>query len=78
LVLSDSKGDGAGFTLANGAQAKQAISSRKAPSGSQRIAVVFDENWTDCWPMERDTLSVNLAQGHNYNLHEGYQMGRVA
>jgi prepilin-type N-terminal cleavage/methylation domain-containing protein/prepilin-type processing-associated H-X9-DG protein len=77
--FSDSRGDGAGFNLPNGALGTTGYyvkdSSVRRPS---EAPLFFDENWSDCWPTERDTLSVNLAKGHAYGLHEGYQMGRVA
>jgi prepilin-type N-terminal cleavage/methylation domain-containing protein/prepilin-type processing-associated H-X9-DG protein len=79
--FSDSEGDPKAYneTLPNGMPGALGYfvreSSVKKPS---ETPLFFDENWSDCWPMERDTLSINLAQGHPYGIHESYQMGRVA
>ena len=77
--FSDSKGDGGGFTLPSGASGKTAYfvkeSMVKRPSESP---LFFDENWSDCWPMETDVLNHDLHQGALFGTHEGFQMGRVA
>ena len=77
--FSDSEGDGKGYTLPNGQSGTMGYFNREAsvkkPSDTP---LFFDENWSDCWPMELDTLNMNLAQGNPYSIHEGKQMGRVA
>jgi prepilin-type processing-associated H-X9-DG protein len=77
--FSDMNGDGKGFTLPNGSGGINGYFGKetavKRPSESP---LFFDENWSDCWPMETDVLNHNLAQGALLSTHEGYQMGRVA
>jgi prepilin-type N-terminal cleavage/methylation domain-containing protein/prepilin-type processing-associated H-X9-DG protein len=77
--FSDSRGDGGGYTLPNGASGKLGYfvkeSSVKRPSDSP---LFFDENWSDTWPMETDWISTDLSKGSPYSLHTGYQIARVA
>jgi len=77
--FSDSRGDGAGFTLPNGRPGSDGYflksAAVKKPSESP---LFFDENWSDTWPKETDNISTDLAQGFPYGTHDGYQMGRLA
>jgi prepilin-type N-terminal cleavage/methylation domain-containing protein/prepilin-type processing-associated H-X9-DG protein len=77
--FSDSEGDGKGYTLPSGAAGTTGYftgeSSVRKPT---EAPLFFDENWSDCWPMEQDVLNHDLRQGALYSTHQGFQMGRVA
>jgi prepilin-type N-terminal cleavage/methylation domain-containing protein/prepilin-type processing-associated H-X9-DG protein len=77
--FSDLRGDGGGYTLTSGAPGNSGYyakeSSVRKPS---EAPLFFDENWSDCWPMERDAIYHDLTKGSPYGDHQGMQMSRVA
>jgi prepilin-type N-terminal cleavage/methylation domain-containing protein len=71
-------GDGYNFTLPNGMPGSAGYfakeTSVKYPSDTP---IFFDENWTDCWPMEKDAPYIDTFKGRP--LAEKFsEMGRIA
>lgn len=71
-------GDGSTFTLPDGQPGNNGYfgnsSNVKKPSDT---AIFFDENWTDCWPMETDVPYNNLSDGRPETTRMN-EMGRIA
>jgi prepilin-type N-terminal cleavage/methylation domain-containing protein len=71
-------GDGHGYTLPNGMTGDSGYflkeSYVKKPSDT---AIFFDENWTDCWPMENDAPYTDTFQGRPESTRTD-EMGRLA
>ena len=40
--------------------------------------VFFDENWSDTWPMESDSINHDLSLGNPLGSHSPHLMGRIA
>lgn len=72
------QGDGSTFTLPDGQPGNNGYfgnaSNVKRPSDT---AIFFDENWTDCWPMETDAPYDDLSEGRPETTRMN-EMGRVA
>lgn len=72
------QGDGPTFTLPDGQPGNNGYfgnaSNVKRPSDT---AIFFDENWTDCWPMETDAPYNDLSVGRPETTRNN-EMGRVA
>lgn len=70
-------GDGAKFTLPDGQPGNNGyfgrISNVKMPSDT---AIFFDENWTDCWPMENDAPYNDTSKGRPLGTQNN-EMGRL-
>jgi prepilin-type N-terminal cleavage/methylation domain-containing protein len=71
-------GDGYNFTLPNGMPGSAGYfmkeTSVKYPSDTP---IFFDENWTDCWPMENDAPYTDTFKGRPLNERFS-EMARVA
>jgi prepilin-type processing-associated H-X9-DG protein len=72
------EGDGSAFVLPNNIAGNQgyfgSASNVQRPSDT---AIFFDENWTDCWPMENDAPCSDTYQGRLLS-YQNNEMGRIA
>ena len=78
VVANQNPGDGSGFKLPNGMPGAMGYfktpSSVKFPS---ETPIIFDENWSDCWPMETDAPFTDTFKGRPWTENFS-EMGRIA
>jgi hypothetical protein len=78
VVNNQNQGDGYNFSLPNGKSGSAGYFMKetlvKRPSDTP---IFFDENWTDCWPMETDAPYTDTFQGRPFNQTFS-EMGRIA
>jgi len=78
LTNNQHMGDGNGYTLPNGMPGGAGYFMKETyVSHPSETAIFFDENWTDCWPMETDAPYTDTFQGRPETPRDN-ELGRVA